>query len=99
MLWSLGTLSSDPFPVRANLPGVFSVSTPVENHMQQGLRIGRAFGATKLAAIVGSERHTQLMCANAMAAAPAMGYEEMESMVLESSFGLLRAAASEEHAV
>lgn len=90
MLWSLGTLTSDNFPALPNLPGIFSVSTPVENHMQQGLRIARSFGATRLAAIVGQERHAQLMCGSAMALAPQMGYEETSTMQLASSFGLLR---------
>eukprot|EP00435_Cladocopium_sp_Y103_P034833 s434_g9.t1 len=54
MLWSLHTMSVDNFPLQAGHPGTFSVAVPVENMMDQGLRMLKSLGSTEVRAIVGT---------------------------------------------
>ncbi|CAJ1333990.1 unnamed protein product, partial [Effrenium voratum] len=93
MLYAYYTLAYDPYPIRANLPGIFSVSVPAEEHMQQGLRIFRSMGAQSLAVLIGTQRHYQVMCNAAVQSALQMGFLQSQLIVERPADGyeLLRA--------
>lgn len=74
MLWSLHTMSVDNFPLQAGQPGTFSVAVPVENMMDQGLRMLKSLGSTEVRAIVGTDRISEFMCSKAIERAEALGY-------------------------
>ncbi|CAJ1454748.1 unnamed protein product [Effrenium voratum] len=93
MLYAYYTLAYDPYPIRANLPGIFSVSVPAEEHMQQGLRIFRSMGAQSLAVLIGTQRHYQVMCNAAVQSALQMGFLQSQLIVERPAddYELLRA--------